>query len=644
MSDEPGWRPLSKPDRRSANSPGEQSPDQPVSRQRRTDSASRVFSQRLNTDGSAVVTPFVRLARTHAFHAAGDAIVAIALAGSLFFSIDPSAARSRVLLYLVCTLAPFALVGPVIGPTLDRMRGGQRLMIIITLAARAVLMVLMIPNIDSLWLFPIAFAQLVLGKTYSIAKAATVPTTVESDDELVDKNARLAVLSALSGFVGAAPALALQSLFGSSITLGYAFIIYIFGLTAALKLPRVAVRASEISAEELDMRSTGIRLAASAMSILRGVVGFMFFMLAFAFRGGADGIDLSGAGGAAGAAVKQAMGFELGAGSSEPAWKLGLPLAFWGVGILVGNVVAPRVRERVAEERMILGGLAAIAAAAVAAVWAGGLNGAVLLAFVVGSAPSVSKLAFDSVVQRDAPGANQGATFGRFETRFQIAWVLGALVPVVLRIPLRLGFVVVAAASIFAAVTYYLGSRAVRQGVVPENLGSMLRRDRSNSTPARQPAHPGADGGPATDPAAVPPPGERPGTPHTHSSTNVRSSQADDLALTQDRSRFTPQSAPTIVQHAIDPYADAFAESTIEPPHWVNTPPVGQPDSASGQSATTPWLRGHRADYAHPSQSGADQSQSGADQTPTGLERTDGDSDGSMWNDGEPDGDDRDEF
>ena len=42
-----------------------------------------------------VVTPFARLARTHALMAAGDAVIAIALAGSLFFDISPGAARTN---------------------------------------------------------------------------------------------------------------------------------------------------------------------------------------------------------------------------------------------------------------------------------------------------------------------------------------------------------------------------------------------------------------------------------------------------------------------------------------------------------------------------------------------------------------------
>ncbi|MBT5757911.1 MAG: MFS transporter, partial [Acidimicrobiaceae bacterium] len=139
---------------------------------------------------AAAVTPFVRLARTHAFHAAGEASVFVTLAGTLL-TIDPNDARSRILLALVLTMAPFALVGPLIGPALDRVRGGRRATIALSLLLRAALMVLLIRNIDTAWFFPIAFIWLVLGKTYSVAKAATVPTTVHDEDELVDKNSRL---------------------------------------------------------------------------------------------------------------------------------------------------------------------------------------------------------------------------------------------------------------------------------------------------------------------------------------------------------------------------------------------------------------------------------------------------------------------
>ena len=41
-------------------------------------------------------TPFTRFARLHALGTAADGLVAVALAGSIFFSIEPDAARWRV--------------------------------------------------------------------------------------------------------------------------------------------------------------------------------------------------------------------------------------------------------------------------------------------------------------------------------------------------------------------------------------------------------------------------------------------------------------------------------------------------------------------------------------------------------------------
>ncbi|NNE72482.1 MAG: hypothetical protein HKN26_02360, partial [Acidimicrobiales bacterium] len=84
-----------------------------------------------NLKNAAVrLSPFTRLARTHALGSAADGIVAVALAGSIFFSIDPSAARWRVGLYLLCTITPFAIVTPLIGPAIDRLKGGRRSMIV----------------------------------------------------------------------------------------------------------------------------------------------------------------------------------------------------------------------------------------------------------------------------------------------------------------------------------------------------------------------------------------------------------------------------------------------------------------------------------------------------------------------------------
>src|SRR5690606_7862191 len=75
-------------------------------------------------------SPFTRLARTHALGTAGDALFAIALAGTIFFKLDFDQARERTALYLLLTIAPFAVAAPLIGPALDRVRGGRRWVIV----------------------------------------------------------------------------------------------------------------------------------------------------------------------------------------------------------------------------------------------------------------------------------------------------------------------------------------------------------------------------------------------------------------------------------------------------------------------------------------------------------------------------------
>src|SRR5690348_1374508 len=75
------------------------------------------------TDGRP--STFARLSRTHALAMAGDTLITLALAGSLFFSISPTAARGRVALSLVLTMAPFAVVAPLLGPAIDRSSRGR---------------------------------------------------------------------------------------------------------------------------------------------------------------------------------------------------------------------------------------------------------------------------------------------------------------------------------------------------------------------------------------------------------------------------------------------------------------------------------------------------------------------------------------
>ncbi len=400
---QPGWRPLSLP--------GKEGVDE------------------------FTVSPFTRLARVHAVSTAGDALVAVALAGSLFFSIPTGEARGKVTLYLLLTMAPFALVAPLVGPAIDRAKGGRRFMIIGSAALRMVLCVLMMRDLDSILLFPEAFALLVLQKGYQVARAAYVPTTVETSTELVEANSKLALISGLMGFVAVGPGVVATKLAGGGGgAMALAVVTYAGAVVIGFRLPKNQVASQPADdAEVEELRGAGVLLAASGMALLRGIVGFLTLLLAFDFRG-----------------------------NGQPGWHFGVVAAFSVFGALIGSAGAPRLRSLSNEEQLLTGMLLLTVAGAVGAALLGGWQGASVLGFIVGVSSTAGRAAFDSIVQRDAPDANRGRSFARFETRFQMSWVVGAFLPVVIYISVFWGFVIVGVVSAFASFSYIVGSTAAR--------------------------------------------------------------------------------------------------------------------------------------------------------------------------------------
>ena len=134
-------------------------------------------------------------------------------------------------------MAPFALVTPLIGPFIDRMPGGRRAMIIVTNLGRLVVALLMIRHIDTLWLFPEAFALLVFQKSYAVAKSAVVPRYVSSESNLVQANSRLALISAVMSLLGAGMGAALVFLGSPAVAAGVATVGYGLATAITLQLP-----------------------------------------------------------------------------------------------------------------------------------------------------------------------------------------------------------------------------------------------------------------------------------------------------------------------------------------------------------------------------------------------------------------------
>jgi predicted MFS family arabinose efflux permease len=345
--------------------------------------------------------PYRRLVVANSVGVAGDALFTVSLAGSLFFNVSADAARPTILLYLLLTLAPFAVIGPFVGTAVDRFPGSQRGLIAFTNLGRAIAMALIAGELHSLAFFPLAFTVLVFSKGSSIAVRSLVPWLVGDDDRLVAENARLSRATALVGGCAGAIGAVLLAVSSTQVVLFVAAVVHLLAMPLAMRIPKVHVVGRNPIVDDVELRGSAVILAANATSAMRAGVGFLAFFIAF-------NLKVSG----------------------EPAWFFGVVIAAGGAGGFLGTYLAAFMRRHVNEEMLLALSLATAGAAALVAPVQYEEPAILMVAFTIGVAASASRQAFDSLTQRLAPDAEKGRAFARFETRFQIAWVVGAVIAV----------------------------------------------------------------------------------------------------------------------------------------------------------------------------------------------------------------------
>ncbi len=371
----------------------------------------------------------MRLASCHAGAVAGDTLVAMALAGTLFFSVPSTEARENVALYLVLTLAPFAVLGPLLGRVYERFPAAYRGGLVLSAAIRGALAIAMIFFTGSVVLFPLAFALLVLSRLHGISRSSVLPVILDRPLELVAANAELARL----GMVGTVVALPFGAIAVALdmpwVALVFAAAAYAWSTIAARALPAIdrPALAAYPSGDATPVRVSPrpVRLARFATAAVRFLNGFLLLLVAFAFRD-ADAGFLD-------------FGALLGAG---------------GLGFLFAAFVSPMLERYMSEEPMVVMGLAVEAAAAFIAAQVFGLPAAAVLAGAAGFAWGTAKFGFDGLLQASVPAEGRGRAFTNSETMFQIAWVLGALLPVVPIIPVELGLSAAGIAALAIQVIY----------------------------------------------------------------------------------------------------------------------------------------------------------------------------------------------
>ncbi len=377
---------------------------------------------------------FKQLAVSWSANVAGDTLVAVALAGTLFFDVPSAEARDKVALYLLITLAPFAVVAPVLTAVFGRFPGAYRAVLITAASLRGVLAAIMMFGLETFWLFPLAFAMLVLSRLHGISKASLLPVALPEPVALVAANAQLARFGIYAGAGAGVVGVGLVQVH-SALVLAAAALCFAFAAFAGMGLPDPRAAAPATAAERgpapsraaFVQHQRSLRLSRLATAVVRLLNGFLLALLAFEFKEGGSALDFSALIGAA------------------------------GIGFGVASVVSPWLERHLREEPMVVAALAVEAAAAFVAGQFFSLGAAAGLAGAAGLAWGTAKFGFDGLLQSVVHPARRGGAFTRAETLFQLAWVVGAVLPVGIPIRAEIGLAVAGGVALAAQTVFVAG-------------------------------------------------------------------------------------------------------------------------------------------------------------------------------------------
>jgi MFS family permease len=446
-----------------------------------TNKAATAFRRAVNADG-ADKSGLTALTYATMLNYASDAAMAVALANTLFFSAaSADSSKGKVALYLLITIAPFALVAPVIGPMLDRIQRGRRLAMCVTSIGQALACIVMATNFDGWLLYPAALAKMVLSKSFTVLKAAVTPRVVPPDITLAKTNARLTTFGLVGGAAFGAVATLVLQIFGSAGALWFTVVICVVGAVQAMRIPAwVEVTEGEIPAtldanpEKPRRQPMGrnVMVALSGNATIRVLTGFLMMFAAFAVREQTEGD-----------AFKQLL-------------LLGIIAGAAGAGSFIGNGIGARMHLG-HPDQIVLACIIGCLSSTVIAMVMEGIATAAIVGLVGATASALAKNSLDAVIQDDLPEESRASAFGRSETVLQLAWVLGGALGVLLPPIFWLGFLVVSLLLAFGLVQTMLTRKG--QSILPWFGGERPVRPWRTATGPQQVAFQEGPPAPPTD-------------------------------------------------------------------------------------------------------------------------------------------------
>ena len=446
--------------------------------------------RRLTQASGAGRTGLDRVIELTAAGAAADAFVAVALAGTLFFSTSVDQARGRIALTLLITMAPFAVLAPFIGPMLDRVRDGRRYIMVGTLLARGLLcwgMAGAVQHSDTVTLLPAAFGVLVLQKAYGVTRSAVTPRVLPASITLVSANARISLAALIAstlgvGVAGGVSFLAGGGTAGATWALRVGTLVYLGAIALGIRLPTTVDHHQEQAGPGTAGATAEGSGPASTGPASTGPAGARPASTGPAAAGAAPGATIPQAGAprasAGPAAGPSAAGAAAGPAAMAPPRRARWASTLRSVGPVVGEAMRGNAALRAfsgymifflafllrtvhfpgVNDKLALGAMIAAAGAggfigtgigallraraphlilfvllcmstvitAVCAVFFG-LWAALIVALVAAFGQVLAKLALDSIVQREIPEEIRSSTLAASETIHQLAWVAGGL-------------------------------------------------------------------------------------------------------------------------------------------------------------------------------------------------------------------------
>lgn len=360
---------------------------------------------------------------------ASDAALAVALANTLFFSAASAESREKVLLYLLITIAPFAVVAPLIGPALDKIQRGRRLAMAVSSAGQALACIIIAAKFHTWMLYPAALASMVLSRSFIVLKSAVTPRVVPPEITLSKTNARLTVFGLAAAGAGGGVASGFSWAFGSAGALVLAALICVAGAWQAMRIPSwvESTEGEERAPMHTQVLHTGgkhvdsVSLALWGNATIRLLTGFLTLFAAFAVKAETEANGQS--------ATMQLM-------------LLGLIGAGAGAGGFLGNAIGSRLQMGTPDQ-IIIGGISASLAATILASAIPGIWTAALVALVGATASALAKISVDAVIQRDLPEQSRASAFGKSETVLQLAWCIGGAIGLLLPPTYWIGFLTV---------------------------------------------------------------------------------------------------------------------------------------------------------------------------------------------------------